>query len=96
VAQPEGQPGGGEAEQAQEERAPRDPRPDIAILWKMRADKTLEPVKVRTGITDYTNTELAQLLQGELKEGDQLVTGSTAPARQQTGLPGTTGPQRRR
>ena len=94
----EGQPGGGENEEApEEERVPREPRPDIAILWKMRLDKTLEPVKVRTGITDYTSTELAQVLQGELKEGDQLVTGSTAPARPSGGLPGTQmgGPRRR-
>ena len=47
----------------------------VATLWKLGSDKSLEPVIVRTGITDHTNTEIAQVLKGSLQEGDQLVTG---------------------
>lgn len=66
-----GQEGGGNnAEQG------RTPRLDVAVLWKLHPDSTLEPVKVRTGITDHTVTEVAEVLKGELKEGEELVTGS--------------------
>jgi HlyD family secretion protein len=71
-ARAEGQQGGGSSDSAQT----RTPRLDVAVLWKMRPDKTLEPVRIRTGITDHTVTEVAQVLKGDLKEGDQLVTGS--------------------
>ena len=71
-----GQPGGGG------DGAPtRERRLDVAIVWKLRPDKTLEPVQVRTGITDRTFTHMAQVLHGELKEGDLLVTGSTSVSR---------------
>jgi len=46
---------------------------------------------VRAGITDYTATQLVQVLKGgELKEGDALVTGMTNPNR--TVTLGSTGP----
>ena len=51
-------------------------RQDVTVVWKLKPDNTLEPVQVRTGITDRTFTEMAQPLHGELKEGDLLVTGS--------------------
>jgi HlyD family secretion protein len=47
----------------------------VAMLWKLAADKTLQPVIVKTGITDHTNTEIAQVLKGDLQQGDELVTG---------------------
>ena len=50
---------------------------DMAIVWKLKPDNTLEPVQVRTGITDRTFTQMAQALHGELKDGDLLVTGSS-------------------
>lgn len=56
--------------------AAREPRADVAIVWKRLADGGLQPVKLKTGITDHTFTEVAQVLQGELKEGDELVTGA--------------------
>jgi HlyD family secretion protein len=81
------QPGGGA------DRAPlRERRLDVAIVWKLRPDKTLEPVQVRTGITDRTFTHLAQVLHGELQEGDQLVTGSTTA--RGPSAPGVGGPRR--
>jgi HlyD family secretion protein len=66
---------------------------DQAILWKLHADNSLEPVKVKTGITDRTVTEIAQVLQGQLKEDDQVVTGASKNAArpQNVPLPGSGG-----
>ncbi|MFB3915552.1 MAG: efflux RND transporter periplasmic adaptor subunit [Terriglobales bacterium] len=52
--------------------------PDIATVWKLHADKTLEPVRIRTGLTDHTVTEVTQVIKGDLKEGDELVIGSAS------------------
>ena len=71
----------------------RERRLDVAIVWKLLPDNTLEPVQVRTGITDRTFTQLAQALKGELKEGDQLVTGSSTS--RGPSAPGVGGGQRR-
>jgi HlyD family secretion protein len=49
----------------------REREQNAAVIWKLLPDKSLQPVRVRTGITDYTFTEVAE---GELKEGDQVVT----------------------
>jgi HlyD family secretion protein len=51
------------------------PRYETQVVWKQRSDKSLEPVRIKTGITDHTFTELVQSLNGELKSGDELVTG---------------------
>ena len=93
-------PGGGVPGNQSRTRAPagnssgqtRAPLLDVAVLWKLRPDSTLEPVRIRTGITDHTVTEVAEILKGELKEGDELVTGSMA-ARKTAG-PGTGTPRR--
>ncbi len=50
--------------------------PDTAIVWKVNADKSLEPVQVKTGITDHTYTEVAKVLHGTLNTGDQLAIGA--------------------
>lgn len=68
-----GQPGGG-APAAR----PREQRQDVATVWKLMPDKTLQPVRVKLGITDHTVTEVVQVLRGDLKEGDPLVIGATA------------------
>jgi HlyD family secretion protein len=70
----------------------RTPLLDVAVLWKLRPDSTLEPVKIRTGITDHAVTEVAEILNGELKEGDELVTGSMAARK--TSAPGAAAPRR--
>ncbi|MHB8735244.1 MAG: HlyD family secretion protein [Terriglobales bacterium] len=47
-----------------------------ALLWKL--DPTthgLVPVRVRTGITDFTHTAILAVLKGELQAGDKVVTG---------------------
>jgi HlyD family secretion protein len=72
-ARAQGSEGGGAATGPQ-----RTPRMDVSVVWKLRPDKTLEPVRIRTGITDHTVTEVAQVLRGELNEGDELVTGAAA------------------
>jgi HlyD family secretion protein len=51
------------------------PRYETQVVWKQHPDKSLEPVRIKTGITDHTFTELVQPLNGELKAGDELVTG---------------------
>jgi HlyD family secretion protein len=86
-ARPPGQDGGGIAD-----GQGRTPRLDVALLWKLHVDKTLEPVRIRTGITDHTVTEVSEILKGELKEGDELVTGSMTASK--TSGPGM-GTQRR-
>src|SRR5450631_246369 len=63
----------------------RTPRLDVALLWKLHPDNSLEPVRIRTGITDHTVTEAAEILKGYLKEGNELVTGSMTAT-------GTSGP----
>jgi HlyD family secretion protein len=98
----QGQRGGGGDDSASPQAAgqaaaqQRTPRLDVAVVWKLRPDKTLEPVRVRTGITDHTVTEIAKVLKGELNEGDELVTGAIASVGG-AGRPPTMGgpPQRR-
>jgi HlyD family secretion protein len=84
-AQGEGVEGGAAAGQ------PHTPRVDVAVLWKLRPDKTLEPVRIRTGITDHTVTEVAQVLNGQLNEGDALITGGVAGSSAATRAPGLGG-----
>ncbi|HET9282925.1 MAG TPA: efflux RND transporter periplasmic adaptor subunit [Candidatus Angelobacter sp.] len=51
------------------------PRFDTQVVWKLLPDKSIEPVRIKTGITDHTFTEMIQELNGDLKIGDELVTG---------------------
>jgi hypothetical protein len=62
-------------------------------VWKLVSGKTLEPVRIKTGITDHTNTELLQTLNGNLKPGDALITG-VAQSRGSDKSPGPGGPRR--
>jgi HlyD family secretion protein len=47
---------------------------DRRVVWRLTRRKDLEPVAVRTGITDHSFTEL---LDGDLKEGDTLITAES-------------------
>lgn len=79
--------------------APREQRTETAIVWKRLPDgKTLEPVQIRTGITDHTVTEIVQVLKGSLNPGDEVVVGSTSNAGGPAGArpPGMGGPGMRR
>jgi HlyD family secretion protein len=86
-AHPEGGQGGGGDNGPQQHT----PRVDVAVIWKLRPDKTLEPVRIRTGITDHTVTEVAQVLKGQLNEGDELVTGGLTAGSGTTRAPGLGG-----
>ncbi len=48
---------------------------DSRIVWKLTSGKLLEPVSIKTGITDHTSTELVEVVSGSLKTGDAVVTG---------------------
>jgi HlyD family secretion protein len=67
---------------------PRAPRSDSAVVWKIHADNSMEPVKVALGITDHAYTEIAALLKGELKEGDEVIIRSVVPKSSAPGGPG--------
>ncbi len=69
-----------------------DPPLDVAVLWKLRPDRTLEPVRIRPGITDHTVTEVAELFNGSLMDNDELVTGSVLAGPKM--VPGMTSPTR--
>jgi HlyD family secretion protein len=70
-------PNQGEGQPDQQLRKEASRANDIAVVWKMLPDKKMEPVQIRTGITDHTTTQIVQVLKGELKEGDALVTGAS-------------------
>jgi HlyD family secretion protein len=52
-----------------------------AVVWKLNADKSVEPVQIKLGITDHTTTEIAQVIKGSLNPQDQVITGSTAASK---------------
>jgi HlyD family secretion protein len=52
-----------------------------AVVWKLNADKSVEPVQVKLGITDHTTTEVAQVVKGSLNAQDQVVTGAAAASK---------------
>ncbi len=77
-------------------------RAETGIVWKLLPDKTLQPVQVRLGVTDFTFTAM---ISGNLKPGDELVIGqasATATAANRAASPlgggapgGAAGAQRR-
>lgn len=50
-------------------------RDESAMVWKLHADKTLEPVRVKLGVTDFTFTAMKD---GKLQPGDALVIGEVS------------------
>jgi HlyD family secretion protein len=64
---------------------PRVPKADTAVVWKLHADNSMEPVKVSLGITDHAYTEVRALVKGELREGDEVIIRSVAPKSQAPG-----------
>jgi HlyD family secretion protein len=53
--------------------APRTPKSNIAVVWKLHPDKSIEPVKLALGITDHAFTEVTEVLKGDLKEGEDVI-----------------------
>lgn len=67
---------------------PRAPRADSAVVWKIHADHTMEPVKISLGITDHSYTEVTAVLRGELREGEEVIIRSVVPKSSAPGGPG--------
>ena len=61
---------------------PRAAKADSAVVWKLRPDNSLEPVKISIGITDHAYTEVRAVLKGELKPEDAVVIRSVSPKTQ--------------
>jgi HlyD family secretion protein len=62
-----------------ETSAGRAPAGETAVVWKLRADKTLEPLAISIGITDHAYTEVVAVLKGTLNVDDNVVTASVEP-----------------
>ena len=69
---------GGESGTAGPDTAARKARRDSMVVWKLRSDGTLEPVRITVGITDHAFTEVAAALDGSLKVDDSVVTAFVA------------------
>jgi hypothetical protein len=54
------------------------PKGEIAVVWKLRADKSLEPAEIAIGITDHAYTEVLSVVKGDLNVDDSVVTASVA------------------
>jgi HlyD family secretion protein len=52
------------------------PPGEHAVVWKLAADKTLEPAEIAIGITDHAYTEVISVLHGQLTSGDNVITAS--------------------
>lgn len=55
-------------------------KPDMATVWKVHSDGTLEPVRLKLGITDRTMTAVDSVVKGTLNTGETLVIGSNTAA----------------
>jgi HlyD family secretion protein len=44
------------------------------VVWKLLGDGSIEPVEIALGITDHAYTEIAKVVEGEVKPGDDVVT----------------------
>ena len=63
---------------------------DRAVVWTLLPDKSLKPVQIQIGLTDHTFTALTK---GDIKAGDELVTGATTVKAMNAG-PGIATPRR--
>jgi HlyD family secretion protein len=70
--------GSGAAAAANRGSAAQKPQHDSAVVWKLRADGTIEPVEIALGITDHAYTEVTKVFVGALKPGDDVVTTSVS------------------
>ena len=83
--------GDGESKGGGMQNLPRAPRSDSAVVWKLRSDNTMEPVKVSLGITDHSYTEVTAVAKGDLKQGDELIIRSVVA---KSSAPGAQGVRR--
>ena len=70
--------GSGAAAAANRGSAAQKPQHDSAVVWKLHADGTIEPVEIALGITDHAYTEVTKVFVGTLKPGDDVVTTSVS------------------
>jgi multidrug resistance efflux pump len=93
-----GDAGGGSGQNAGRAGVANSLREDSGVVWKLNADKTLEPIPIGLGVTDFTFTAMTS---GKLKPGDELVIGqstnktTTTQTRSPMGGPGGPGAPRR-
>jgi len=78
-------PGHGPQAGEDNQNLPRTPRAENAVVWKLQADNTMAPVKISLGITDHAYTQVASVMKGALKEGDELIIRSVVPKGQAPG-----------
>jgi len=64
-------------------------RDDWGIVWKLLPDKTLQPVRVKLGVTDFTFTAMEE---GSLNVSDELVIGQTSKNSSSAQAPGGSRP----
>jgi len=69
-----GQGGGGGGQNGGRGGVANSLREDSGIVWKLNPDKTLEPIQVGLGVTDFTFTAMTS---GKLTPGDDLVIGQS-------------------
>lgn len=50
-----------------------------AVIWKLGKHQRIIPVKIRTGITDFTDTAVDQVFTGALAPGDKVIIGELLP-----------------
>jgi HlyD family secretion protein len=67
--------GGGQGRGQSSGRRGGSQRVDTGVVWKLLPDKTLEPVQVGLGVTDFTFTAM---MSGNLKPDDDLVIGQSS------------------
>jgi HlyD family secretion protein len=79
------EPGRGPQAAGDNQNPPRGPRAENAVVWKLGANNTMEPVKISLGITDHAYTQVMAVLRRELKEGDELIIRSVTPKNQAPG-----------
>ena len=70
--------GSGAAAAANRGSGSKNAQHDSAVVWKLHADGTIEPVEIALGITDHAYTEVTKVFVGALKPGDDVVTTSVS------------------
>lgn len=65
-----------------------DPASGTAVVWRLLADHTIVPITATLGITDHAYTQVTAVVTGELRPGDDVVTGTVAGKSGPPGAPG--------
>lgn len=64
---------------------PPSPKASTTVVWKLGPGNSMIPVRVSLGITDHSYTEVSALLNGNLKEGDDVIIRTVMPKSQTPG-----------